>query len=213
MAHFEFRASAQGATLVSRGGPWGEVETRSARGGRSARLAPAMLAVSLLALGGCSIYAPSGTNAPSGTTAGSSSASRPESRAQQGVSVPGPTTKSRAPALEGTEWYLSALSGFANLQVEGKPSLTMRRDGGQFGGYAGCNSYFGNYTRDGEQVKLSVSGMTKRMCDIAGMKQEGAFLGMLRGAARLSVQGGVLHVFDQKGAELARFVPADSSAD
>ncbi|MDO4232263.1 MAG: META domain-containing protein [Lautropia sp.] len=127
--------------------------------------------------------------------------------------MPGLSTKARAAALEGTEWRLSALSGIAGIRSEGKPSLTMRSDGGQFGGYAGCNSYFGSYTRDGEQVKFSVSGMTKRMCDIAGMKQEGAFLGMLRGAARLSVQGGELHVFDQKGAELARFVPADSPAD
>lgn len=126
---------------------------------------------------------------------------------------PGLNTKARPKALEGTEWRLSALSGIAGIRAEGKPSLTMRSDGRQFGGYAGCNSYFGSYTRDGEQVKFSVSGMTKRMCDIAGMKQEGAFLGMLRSAARLSVQGGALHVFDQNGSELARFVPADSSAD
>lgn len=162
-----------------------------------------MLAASLLALGACTADDP----------AGGASAPLPSASGGMTGHAPPATRSTRAPGVDGTEWQLAALAGKpVGPGRDSVPSLSLQRDGGQFGGHAGCNRYAGSYTRDGDQVRFNVGSITKRMCDIAAMKQERAFLGMLRGAARLVMRDGSLLVLDQQGVELARFAPAGTPA-
>lgn len=110
--------------------------------------------------------------------------------------------------LRGTEWRLQSLAGKPLPDIDGAvPTLVLQPDNDGFGGFSGCNRYFGSYRldEDGHLASFGSIGVTKRMCGIAQMRAEGAFLGVLRKRVRLLVQGQTLSFFDEGGQELARF--------
>lgn len=109
--------------------------------------------------------------------------------------------------LKGTAWRLQSLGGQPVSGDGEMPTLTLQADNDGFGGFSGCNRYFGSYRLDEHQHMISFAGVgvTKRMCGIAQMRREGAFLAVLRNRIRLVVQDEVLAFFDEGGRELARF--------
>ncbi len=80
---------------------------------------------------------------------------------------------------------------------------------GQVNGSAGCNSYFGNYTLDGDSLITGPIGSTQMWCE-GYMDQESAFLQALQTATGLTVTETELIVHTPNGA--MRFAPAENAA-
>jgi heat shock protein HslJ len=56
-------------------------------------------------------------------------------------------------------------------------------DDGKVNGFAGCNTYFGNYDIDGRTITFAAIGATRMHCE-AAMELEQAFLKLLSGELR-----------------------------
>lgn len=81
--------------------------------------------------------------------------------------------------LAGSEWQPSGqkaddLEQFVAFQSDGK-----------INGFAGCNSFFGTYTLNGETLKIGPLASTRKMC-AEHMAAESAFLQGLQSAERLT---------------------------
>ena len=95
--------------------------------------------------------------------------------------------------FDGTEWALTSLNG--SSPIEGA-SFTMVFSEGQVSGKSGCNSYFSDYTQDGESLSISVLGSTLMACiEPAGlMDQETEFQSVLKDVDSFSVEGNLLRL-------------------
>ena len=86
------------------------------------------------------------------------------------------------------------------------------------GGFGGCNRYFGSYTLEGDALKVSGLGSTKRACPPPEMELESRFLERLGAARYLRLEGSTLTltgdrgdlVFELREAELPAGEPLDS---
>lgn len=79
--------------------------------------------------------------------------------------------------LENTAWTLKSLAG---QPIAETTTITLEfRDGG-LGGSAGCNSYRGNVTVDGNTLAVSPLNTTRRACDQPVMTQEMTYLRLLQ---------------------------------
>ncbi len=69
--------------------------------------------------------------------------------------------------LEGTEWvllnYMDATGAVFTVPMAVTP--TAKFAGGQFSGFAGCNTFSGPYTQDGETIHIGPLAGTKMACD------------------------------------------------
>ena len=95
--------------------------------------------------------------------------------------------------LDGTEWALTSLNG--SSPIEGV-SFTLVFSEGQVSGKSGCNSYFSDYTQDGESLSILVLGSTLMACvEPAGlMDQEAEFQGVLANVDSFEVEGDQLRL-------------------
>ena len=95
--------------------------------------------------------------------------------------------------LDGTEWALTLLNG--SSPIEGV-SFTLVFSEGQVSGKSGCNSYFSDYTQDGESLSILVLGSTLMACvEPAGlMDQEAEFQGVLANVDSFEVEGDQLRL-------------------
>lgn len=137
-----------------------------------------------------------------------------EKEARPAEAMPAPKAAVADSPLRGTEWRLQSLGGKPLGDDQAVPTLMLQADTDGFGGFSGCNRYFGSYRLDAHEHMISFAGVgvTKRMCGIAQMRREGAFLSVLRSKVRLVIQGRVLAFFDEHGRELARFQDGGASA-
>lgn len=119
----------------------------------------------------------------------------------------------QATPLKGTLWRLQSLGGKPVPAGNDTPTLVLQPDNDGFGGHAGCNRYFGSYRLTGDRISFGGIGVTKRMCGVAQMRREGAFLGVLRSNLQLRLEGEVLVLADAGGREMARFTAAGRGAD
>jgi len=78
---------------------------------------------------------------------------------------------------------------------------------GDLGGLAGCNSFWGAYTTDGDTLSISSLDSTNLSCtEPAGiMEQEVAYLGALRDAATFNIRGDALQLRAADGALVASY--------
>ena len=114
------------------------------------------------------------------------------------------TFRAAAPVpLEGTAWSLKFLQGTQNNVVAtlGGTTVTLTLTQGKVTGSAGCNTYTGTYTLDGDKLAiagLTVTGETKKTCDSPQgiMDQEAIYLANLAGAVRLIQTAGVLQLLN-----------------
>lgn len=101
-------------------------------------------------------------------------------------------------SLADTSWRATAVQ-----QVDGTlaPPLSDTALSAEFAadevtGTAGCNSYFGPYTTDGDGFQAGPVGSTRRLCDPASvMDQEASFLDVLTRADRWARAGDTLELF------------------
>lgn len=94
--------------------------------------------------------------------------------------------------LEGTDWTVEA------VVIDGEPLppivgtvVTATFTDGELEGLGGCNSYFGSYETDGDQLTIGPLASTRRFCDEPpGVSdQENAYLGLLENARSYAVDG------------------------
>jgi heat shock protein HslJ len=80
--------------------------------------------------------------------------------------------------LDGTSWKLDTYSGTRPIEVA---TITAIFEDGEVRGKSGCNSYFGSYQIDGDNISMSQVGATLMACmDPEGiMDQEAMYLSML----------------------------------
>jgi heat shock protein HslJ len=73
-------------------------------------------------------------------------------------------------------------------------------------GFAGCNRWFGQVSRDGDSLRFSAVGTTRMMCEAPMMAIERDFLGVLERTRAARIEGDSLILLDDAGAELATFL-------
>jgi heat shock protein HslJ len=74
-------------------------------------------------------------------------------------------------------------------------------------GTSGCNHYFAEYSVSKDRLTIGAVGSTLMYCSGEGiMEQETAYLGLLSDAARFSILGEDLHIYDTQGNEILHFV-------
>lgn len=104
-------------------------------------------------------------------------------------------------AAEDQEWTLTQYSdaGTETPVPEGV-EVTLLLSGGQAGGSAGCNNYFGSYEIDAETLTFGEIGITRMLCQGPAQDVENAYLALLSEVAGWAVDGTVLSLSDATGA-------------
>ena len=87
--------------------------------------------------------------------------------------------------LEGTEW------GPEN----GIGQFVQFLSGGDLAGWAGCNSFFGTYEQNGNQLKIGSMVKTKKTCENQGM--EDAFIAALETARGFEASAKEMNILDE----------------
>ena len=115
-----------------------------------------------------------------------------------------------ATALEGTSWQLVSYVNADGETVDAVPGADagITFQDGSVSGNAGCNSFSGSYTVEGNQISVGPMAMTMMACEDALMAQEQAVTAALSGAATYAMDGETLQLMDADGNVLATFTPA-----
>lgn len=117
-------------------------------------------------------------------------------------------------SLTSNPWELASFgdSDMSLAALEGSSiTMTFTADG-QVNGSAGCNSYMGSYTSDGNQLTFAPLATTKRMCSEGVMVLEQAFLAALGKTASYNISEGQLLLLDADGQTLLTLVPQEMTA-
>ena len=109
------------------------------------------------------------------------------------------TADDAAADLEDKDWVLESLGEKGNPQavLEGtRVTARFDSDKNRIQGSAGCNSYFGDYEVDGNEISFSAIGNTEMYCmDPEGvMDQENEYLTILRDSESFEVTDGKLEI-------------------
>ncbi|MFH0915731.1 MAG: META domain-containing protein [bacterium] len=110
----------------------------------------------------------------------------------------------------GSSWRLASYNngtgGAVPVLADTDISVTFGEDG-NLAGLAGCNSYWGIYTTDGDQLSLGSVGSTQLFCAQPPgiLEQEEAYLKALRDAATFKITGETLELRSNDGSLLASF--------
>lgn len=115
-------------------------------------------------------------------------------------------------SLEDTSWQVEMLRGADGSMTAPLPDTVLTADftADEIAGEAGCNSYFGSYTTDGDSFSTGPLGSTQRFCDPpAVMDQEVAYLAALSEADQWNRDGDQLELL-QGDEALVQFTSADS---
>jgi heat shock protein HslJ len=111
-------------------------------------------------------------------------------------------------ALEGVMWKLDGYLNNQGQYVNALPDaeVTLKMEGGQVSGRAGCNQYSGPYEVSGNQLTFGLFGATQMYCvPEALMDQEGAFLTALGSAASYQIADTRLLIADAAGKAVLTF--------
>jgi putative lipoprotein len=126
-------------------------------------------------------------------------------RAAAGESAP-PSAAGATP-LEGTHWTAIELAGKpVPKPEENRDAHLVFQAGGRVSGSDGCNRVMGSYELKGDAVKFGQMAGTQMACMNTG-ESERAFRDALKGAARLTITGDRLELFDATGKKVAAFTP------
>ena len=112
-----------------------------------------------------------------------------------------------AAPLDETSWQLIF---YRKTQVMADTTITARFENGEINGSAGCNSYFGTYQIEGENLAVGQIGWTEMFCmEPDGiMDQEIFYLESLEDAQRYEIVDGRLMIFRSDG-EALTFEPLE----
>lgn len=118
-------------------------------------------------------------------------------------------------SLEGITWQLVSYRADDGLTVEAfseRPATLLFEDG-QVTGTTGCNRFFSDYSREGDQLTISAGGSTLMACiDEALAAQEAAMLMGLSQVAGYSQTSEQLLLVDSNGTTLFTLVPQPTAA-
>jgi len=108
-------------------------------------------------------------------------------------------------SLEGTRWRATELAGKPVPPREAnREAHLLFEEGGRVSGSDGCNRITGSYERKADVVRFGQMAGTQMACiDTAGI--DSAFRSALKSAARLTIIGERLELFDASGTRLAVF--------
>jgi heat shock protein HslJ len=112
-------------------------------------------------------------------------------------------------SLTGTEWTAVSVNtgtGAVSGLVGGVMITATFDEDGNVSGSAGCNSFTGTYTVDGDTIDVGPLASTKKACADDVMTQEAAFLTAMDNATTLTIDGDRLELRDDDGALQADFV-------
>ncbi len=127
----------------------------------------------------------------------------------------GSATGATAPSLAGTSWEL------AEYAAEGETTLTAVPDDvratadftdDQISGSAGCNSFSGTYTTDGDTIEIGPLATTKRACVPAVTAVESGYLARLGAATTFAIAGGTLTLSDASGQVVLAYAESEPVA-
>lgn len=106
----------------------------------------------------------------------------------------------QAQRLDG-DWKVSGFNNGRDAVVglAGDAPITLSFGKGAISGNAGCNTFRGGYTVDGQSVKIGPLASTRMACPDPVLKQEREFLAALESAVKWSVEGDTLDMHRQDG--------------
>jgi len=103
-------------------------------------------------------------------------------------------------AIVGSWNVLSYYTGDAVVSVVSGSTVTADFKDGQITGSAGCNSYMGPYTIDGDSITIGPLASTRKACSSDELsKQEASYLAALEVAKTFAVTGNRLDLFREGG--------------
>lgn len=134
---------------------------------------------------------------------GQSSESLSEDTRQKTPSKPETTAGDEANRLAGTEWTLRTLRGEPAIT---NVAVTLEMDRNEYGGFAGCNYYGGDYESDRGTLKVFGGDMTD-MGNISNVvcKQEETYMNTLLQAASYRIRGDRLELRDSSGETILEY--------
>jgi copper homeostasis protein (lipoprotein) len=108
----------------------------------------------------------------------------------------GDCTSAGTAQLRGTYWKLLEIEGKSITTPQDRKDVHMllAGDGSAVQGFAGCNSFFGQYSSSGEALTFSGLGSTMMACP-EGMDTEVAFLQVLGETSRAVIDGKYLQLY------------------
>lgn len=114
--------------------------------------------------------------------------------------------------LQNTVWELESISGFTiEDDLRKAPTIVFEQDN-KYGGFSGCNTYFGEYSiSSANTITLSNAGMTMMAC-LPGMDTENKYVEMLQKVNGFKVSGHRLELL-QDGVPVAFFTVAEKIED
>jgi len=119
------------------------------------------------------------------------------------------TAEAKKPAatanLKGTSWTLSAVPNFKMETLKSPAMLHFNDTALTINGYSGCNGFGGNYTVDGNKLKMSNIMGTMKAC-MPGMKTESSMYNALNNSDNYKISNGKL-ILMQGDKMLAEFTP------
>lgn len=92
---------------------------------------------------------------------------------------------------------------WSSAGAEIAPYITFDEKNGLHG-QAGCNGFFGKWTRSDHEFMFSELGATLRMCDAESMRIEDEFLDALRRTRNLRAAGDGIELLDDAGSVLLK---------
>jgi heat shock protein HslJ len=111
-------------------------------------------------------------------------------------------------ALEGNHWDLTSfINGEAASSLVADSTIMLNLVDGKLSGFGGCNSYFADYTLDGDKLTFTTAGSTLMYCNSPEgvMDQEALYLGTLAKVAGYRITGDQMELLDASGATLLIF--------
>ena len=103
--------------------------------------------------------------------------------------------------LEGQAWkltsYANARGVMTNMPTNARTTLEFNN--GKITGNAACNSYFGSYSTNGNQVMISEVASTRKACTPAIMTLEDDYFVALQAAASYKITGDTLELMNNAG--------------
>jgi len=103
--------------------------------------------------------------------------------------------------LEGPVWELVVADDSISSDVD----ATMQLAGGDAAVNGGCNSYFGSYELDGENLTFGPMAGTLMACEGDAQDVEDSFIPALANVATYAIDGENLQLFDASGAAILDF--------
>lgn len=101
-----------------------------------------------------------------------------------------------------TNWVLGAYRGQPVRHVQ----ATIQFTSDQFSGNGGCNTFFGSYTRDGQNLTIAENiGSTMMACAGSVMQFESTLLNTLPQVTNYRIENGLLHLLDENSTVLLTY--------